>query len=161
MTSPWIQHVKNYQAQHGVSYKEAMQQSRASYQAKSGAGLKQMLRKGKNTVNRVAGDVNKYSQVAQDLTGGKFVLKNAIRKTRNTLNRVAPLVSMVAPEIGVPLTAALRMGGSFRPQGGSFRTHGGSNKRTMSRSNYNMLFPEHHSFRGVTPLSLSQFPEAM
>lgn len=31
MTSPWIEHVKRYQAEHGCSYKDALKGAKASY----------------------------------------------------------------------------------------------------------------------------------
>jgi hypothetical protein len=41
--NPWISHVKNYQAKHGCSYKEALQKSKATY--KKGSGILDILGK--------------------------------------------------------------------------------------------------------------------
>lgn len=162
MSSPWIQHVKNYQAQNGGSYRDAMQNARPSYNSNMTGGkfnLKNALRKTKNTVKKVSHEVNNnidkygqfvpqeyqnqlsqvqgYANQAQDLTGGKFNLNRAMRKTKNTVKQVknvariaAPVLSVVAPEFGIPLEAAvLATGGKIRKNpyllGGSFKTHGG------------------------------------
>jgi hypothetical protein len=38
MTSPWIQHVKAYQAKHNCSYKEALVGAKSTYKTISGKG---------------------------------------------------------------------------------------------------------------------------
>ena len=183
MTNAWIEHVKNYRAQNpGMSYKTAMHEAGASYTpgTMQGAGMKDMMRKAKNsakkarkTANRVSQEIDNnknlinmvapsamkqieqaqkiHAQIdnqAGQIMGGKFQLNRAVRKAKNTVKRVrdvartaAPILSMVAPEIGIPLTTALAMsggslgsargmnkyrsGGSFLV-GGSFNTPGAS-----------------------------------
>jgi len=96
--------------------------------------------------NKLANQGQAIAAQAQEMTGGKFVLKNAIRKTKNTAKRVgkvsnnvldqveryAPLVEGVVPfgaQIQSGLSAARMVadatGGSFRTHGGSFKVQGG------------------------------------
>ena len=48
----WIQHVKNYQQEHGCSYKEAMSRAKDTYQKQTGGSLKSMVRKATKTAKR-------------------------------------------------------------------------------------------------------------
>lgn len=50
----WVDHVKNYKNTNNVSYKEALQLARPSYQSKTGGDLATTIRKAKNTSKRVA-----------------------------------------------------------------------------------------------------------
>ena len=265
MSSPWIQHVKQYQSQHGGSYRDAMQNSRSSYQSQSGGkfsikktikrinkgahkanhlvnqygdlvpgeyakelkqaqniinhtqelsggkfnikkvgkrlkkGSKKLnhnisqvngaidkysnfvpdeyqgdMRKLKNTLNRVD-DVN--NQVSDELNGGRFNFKHAMRKAGHTVNKVkkyarvaAPILDVVAPEFGVPLTAALMAtggilvskkntyllnGGSFKVRGGSYITHGGKMFK-LSDSQSSLISTSHPSFNPPPPSTVKQ-----
>lgn len=69
MTSDWITHCKNYQAEHGCSYKDAMKQAKATY---TGGSLKSVVKKarhvGKHASNRVHhldDDINKVKKSAR------------------------------------------------------------------------------------------------
>jgi hypothetical protein len=64
MSSPWIQHCKQYQAQHGCSYREALSNAGASYQSQSGGSLKSVARKVRRTVNKGAHHAKKGSAQA-------------------------------------------------------------------------------------------------
>jgi hypothetical protein len=68
MTSPWIQHVRNYAEKNNVSYRDSMTLSRSSYKPMNGGDLKSAFRKAKNTTKTVA------------------------RKTKNTANRASKFV---------------------------------------------------------------------
>ena len=214
MSSPWIQHVKQFQNAHGCSYKDAMSLSRPSYQSVSGGkfsvsklakkgkrvlkktnkfydansgildsmvgdeaakamhtargysenvdqmsggkfNVKKVFKKGKkglkkassvydnnqDLIGAMAGAENAavlskaraYAQQADELTGGRFNLHHAMRKAGHTIGRAkavariaAPVLSVVAPEIGLPLAAGLAAtGGSYMTHGGSFQTGGG------------------------------------
>jgi len=111
MTSQWIEHVKAYQNQHGVDYKTAMREAKASYNKTGGAiKPKRILRKARNTVNRVGKEldqhqelinlvdkkgyakkarnvINKTQDVMDTIDGGKFNLHNAVRKGKNTVKK--------------------------------------------------------------------------
>lgn len=122
MPSPWIEHVKQFRAQHpGMSYAEALKAASSTYSgaaATSGGSVKTVVRKAKNT--------------------GKRVQKIA-RKTINTIdNNVVPIVEMtgatVVPEVASAYQVgklaykgskyATKKGGSFKVQGGSFKVQG-------------------------------------
>lgn len=153
MSSPWIQHVKQYQANHGGTYKEAMSASKATYMPMNGGkfNVKTAARKTVNTVKKGAkmgkkglkatnayydanqeliGEVVGSERAAElmqarktlgdidQLTGGKFKLDRAIKKTKRIARIAAPILSVVAPEVGIPLTTALAL------SGGSFKVHG-------------------------------------
>lgn len=54
MAGEWIEHVKKYSKEHGVSYKQAMKDAKASYKKVEGGSMKvkNVVRKTKNTVKR-------------------------------------------------------------------------------------------------------------
>lgn len=54
MASDWIEHVKQYAKQNGVSYKQAMKDAKPSYKKVEGGKMKakNVVRKTKNTVKR-------------------------------------------------------------------------------------------------------------
>ena len=153
MPSLWIEHVKKYQAEHGCTYKEAMQGAKCTYQCQKQEieggkiDMKKVSRKAKNTfktVNRKG--ANTYQRV-----------KKISDKVGNVLEKASPLLEMIDPELGVSAAAIntgihqmtgsgvkgkgrklgskvnpyLSKGGSFRvaSEGGSFRVasefHGG------------------------------------
>lgn len=131
MTSNWIQHVKKYQSEHpGMSYKQAMSEAKNTYVKcgsceKEGAGLKQVVRKAKNTVKRarktakqaskvvdqnknlinlVAPDaMDKIEQVQavhkqfEETIGGKINIGKVARKVKNTTKRARKIAKDVAP----------------------------------------------------------------
>ena len=67
MPSNWIQHVKQYAANNGVSYKDAMKLSKPSYNSAKGGDMKTTLRKAKNTTKRIAKVAGKASKAASKL----------------------------------------------------------------------------------------------
>lgn len=145
MPSPWIEHVKQFRAQHpGMSYAEALKSASSSYSGgtTSGGSVKTVVRKAKNT--------------------GKRVQKIA-RKTINTIDTVAPVMEMtgvtVAPEVVAPYEVAklaykgsklLKKGGSFKVQGGSFKVQGAGHagcsecgmKKPLCGSGFSKDFPK-------------------
>jgi len=156
--SEWINHVKNYQNQTGVSYKDAMTLARASYHPTGGKfSFNKAMKKVNKASKKVNNVANQYghlvpqeyqqqlqqaqniAQHTQELSGGKFNMKHALRKAGHTVNKVksiarvaAPILSVVAPEIGLPIEAALlatggRLAKSKNPyiNGGSMLTHRG------------------------------------
>jgi hypothetical protein len=223
----WTNHCKQYAKANNCTYGEALQLARGSYQSGGKMNLRNVVRKGKNSVNRgskivrrganqganfldkhnalissIDGELGRnLSSVSQGLrgvegvanqgvnaTGGKMKLKNVVRKARNTTRRVtrtldtvAPLVSLVNPEIGVPLMAANesvkaingsgrgrvckhcgavggQLAGSFKAIGGqtagSFKTIGGGVR--LGRSQSSILASTHNSFAVPFPKSLSR-----
>lgn len=129
MTSAWINYVKETQAKHGCSYKDAMQLASQTYQKKEGAGLKSVMRKvGKtakqvrkgarkvsnevskhqdfiNLINPEAGKAlesanSKFNEVDAKL-GGKFNLHKAVRKTKSTVKRARKITKSVAPLVAM------------------------------------------------------------
>ena len=68
MTSPWIEHVRNYSKKHNVPYEQAMSEAKSSYKPKTGGSLKTDARKAKNTTKTIA------------------------RKTKNTANRASDFI---------------------------------------------------------------------
>lgn len=129
MASDWINYVKETQAKHNCSYKEAMKLASQTYQKQTGAGLKSMARKVSKTAKRarkVARKVSKAVDKHQDFInfinpeagkaiesanskfnevdaklGGKLNLKKAVRKTKNTVNRVRKTAKSVAPLVAM------------------------------------------------------------
>ena len=125
----WIDHVKNYQQEHGCSYKEAMSRSKDTYQKQTGGSLKSMVRKATKTAKRarrVATNASKQVSKHQDFInlinpevgktiesanskfnevndklGGKFNLHKAMRKTKNTVKRVRKVSKDVAPLVAM------------------------------------------------------------
>jgi hypothetical protein len=79
----WTDHVRNYSNQHNVTYGEAMQLAKNTYQKQSGGDLKSAVRKTKNTVNR----------------GSKIVRKGA-RRTANFLDKHSDLLSNLDGDLG-------------------------------------------------------------
>ena len=130
----WTDHVKNYARQNGVSYKQAMSESKDSYNKMSGGNFaKNLERKTKkilrNTERKTVNSLNKANNIQ--------------RKTKNTVSRIlddaTPLVSLINPEIGVAMQGVksaisggkLKLGSKKNPyalKGGSFKTmsEGGS-----------------------------------
>ena len=112
MASNWIEHVKAYQQEHGVDYRTAMKEAKATYNKQTGAGFKpkKLLRKARNTVNRTSKELDKHQELVnlvdkkgyakkarkainktQDVMdvveGGKFNLHNAVRKGKHTVQK--------------------------------------------------------------------------
>lgn len=103
MPSAWIDHVKNYQQQHGCSYKDAMTQAKSSYKckcpsssssAKSGGSVKTVVRKVKNTIKKgkkgvkqVTKEIEKNQKfinlIAGDEMGAKVAKANDYAKEVN------------------------------------------------------------------------------
>jgi hypothetical protein len=135
MPSPWIEHVKQFRAQHpGMSYAEALKSASSTYSGKptSGGSVKTVVRKAKNTAKKIA------------------------RKTINTIdNNVVPVIELtgttVAPEVVVPYEAAKlaykgskllkKKGGSFKVQGGSFMVQGAGHAHAHGCSECGMKKP--------------------
>ena len=115
MTS-WTDHVKAYQQHHGCSYKQALSGASASYQpASSGAGLKSLARKAKNTTKRgmkladtampyaqqaaqmaniqVPGELAAAYGLAKQVNGGN--LRSTMRKAKHTAQRVKKVSNKV------------------------------------------------------------------
>lgn len=126
MSSPWIQHVKNTQAQYGVSYKEAMQIAKDTYNPQQGGSFKSVLKNARKATSRAkkaskfiddnadylqqfdtSGRIGKANKslkkginIADNLDaqlGGKFNFKKAARKARHTVNTVSHAVDRYAP----------------------------------------------------------------
>lgn len=99
----WINHVKDYQNKHNVSYKDALKMSRTSYKPKTGGDLKTTLRKAKNTskrVAKVAKNVSKKSMSVMDYAD-KYVelanpeLANNLRNVKTGLQGVSDIADQV------------------------------------------------------------------
>ena len=131
MTS-WTDHVKNYAQQNGVSYKQAMSESKNSYNKMSGGNFKNFERKVSNSLRtgerKIGNSLNKLNTVQRKV-------KNT---TKKIIDETAPLVSLVSPELalgmqGVKQAIGGRLGSKQNPyvRGGSFRTmsEGGSLKK--------------------------------
>jgi hypothetical protein len=127
----WTTHCKNYAAQNGCSYKEAMSRARPSDTPTSGGSVKTAVRKTKNTAKRVLGAVGPIvSLVDPEIGAAMAVSKKAL-------------------------------GGSFRTQGGSFKTHGGnihcphcgSQSSAISKNHSSVMGPMHPSFTPIKPPS--------
>jgi hypothetical protein len=126
MSSPWIQHVKNTQHHYGVSYKEAMQIARETYNPQHGGSFKSVMGKAKKATKQAkkasqfidnnahlidqfdkSGRISEANNllkrginIADNLDGqlgGNFKLKNAVRKARNTARTVSHAVDKYAP----------------------------------------------------------------
>jgi len=129
MTS-WTDHVKNYAQQNGVSYKQAMSESKNSYNKMSGGNFKNFERKIGNSLRsgerKIGNSLNKLNTVQRKV-------KNT---TKKIIDETAPLVSLVSPELalgmqGVKTAIGGKLGSKKNPytlKGGSFRTmsEGGS-----------------------------------
>ena len=139
MTSTsWTDHVKNYAQQNGVSYKQAMVDSKNSYQKMSGGNFKNFERKVSNSLRsgerKIGNSLNKLNTVQRKV-------KNT---TKKIIDETAPLVSLVSPELalgmqGVKTAIGGKLGSKKNPytlKGGSFRTmsesQGGSLKNVCS-----------------------------
>ena len=155
MSSPWIQHVKQFQQQHGGTYKDAMTLARPSYIPMSGgkfsvSGAMKTLKKGKaglKTANKLydqnqqlihmaVGDetartlqkARNYSEQADQLTGGKFNLKKAARKAKHTVNTASHLAMPLISTMAPELMPAMMA--AQAATGGSFKVHGGGMKKS-------------------------------
>lgn len=89
MTSAWVQHLKNYQAENGCSYKDAMQQARATYNpTMSGGSLKSVVKKANKLGHKIASvDVDR-------------VVDKVERKTKNTLKKIDEVDNLIGSKIG-------------------------------------------------------------
>jgi hypothetical protein len=114
MTSDWVQHVRQYSHENDVSYKEALKLAGPSYRAQKGGDLKSMLRKTKNTFNKVEKVAQKANKRA-DVIGrkAKNTIETVSRKGMNTgrklsqyANEALPAVTAMNPELGLALYAA-------------------------------------------------------
>ena len=129
MTSAWIQHVKDTQTKHGCSYKDAMKLASQTYQKQSGAGLKSVVRKVKNTTKKVRKGVRQASKQidkhqdfinfinedagksiskanakfkeADDKLGGKMDMRKVVRKAKNTVKKVKRVSKKMAPLVAM------------------------------------------------------------
>ena len=134
MTS-WTNHVKAYAQKNGVSYKQAMTESKDSYQKMSGGNFKNFERKVSNSLR--SGE-RKIGNSLQKLNTVQRKVKNT---TKKIIDETAPLVSLVSPELALGMQGVKqaiggklgsKLGSKKNPylRGGSFRTmsEGGSIK---------------------------------
>ena len=160
----WIEHVKNYAKKNGVSYKQAMVDSKDSYNKMSGGNFKNFERKVSNSLRtgerKIGNSLNKLNTVQRKV-------KNT---TKKIIEETSPLISLVAPEIalgmqGVKTAIGGKLGSKKNPyvRGGSFRTmsEGGSIKNvchhcgTMKGGGIgNMVY--HPSFNALPRKSFSK-----
>jgi hypothetical protein len=152
--SDWISHVKKYQAANGVSYKDAMRLSKASYKTQKGGDMKSVVRKTVNTAKRV-----------------KKVVKKGAKAGSRILDKAAPMLDVLDPELGAMLHAAngglkevasvvgsggrkrqlgtrKKVGGSFKVSGGCINCPSCGSGIGFGRSESSILSDTHNSFRG-------------
>ena len=164
MSSPWIQHVKQFQRNNGCSYKDAMIHARASYQPVSG-GKFSINKMRKKVIPKQARKITKAMRQfesfvpeeyqdefstaqglvsqAGNMDGGKFRLGKALRKTKNTVSRVAHTTKDVA-RVAAPLMmmsgnpALMSVGaaleGGIQATGGSFNSRLGRKEARGTRA---------------------------
>ena len=204
--SPWIDHVKRFQAQNPqYSYKDCLSLASPSYRSQSGAGVMGKIKGAKKAVKKsskmvaqgsqlvdqfgtplvsmvnpdagaklkatnakvknVNGKVTQVTRVGDQVIGGRFHLGKALKKSAKVMKYAAPVVSMVSPEIGVPMYAASQIIGSGSGkykrktaaqnkylQGGSFSRPGQSGG-CLNTSQSSMLSHLHPSFTPIIPRS--------
>jgi len=134
----WTDHVKNYAQQNGVSYKQAMSESKNSYNKMSGGNFKNFERKVSNSLRtgerKIGNSLNKLNTVQRKV-------KNT---TKKIIDETAPLVSLVSPELALGLQGVKqaigggRLGSKKNPyalKGGSFRTMSESQGGSISGKN--------------------------
>jgi len=138
----WTNHVKAYAQAHNVSYKQAMTDSKDSYNKMSGGNFKNFERKVSNSLKTGERKVSNSLRTGERKTVNSLQKgNNIVRKLRNTTTRVidevSPLVSLaLGPEIGLGLQGVKtaiggKLGSKKNPyalKGGSFKTmsEGGS-----------------------------------
>jgi len=133
----WTDHVKFYAQQNGVTYKQAMVDSKDSYQKMTGGNFTNFERKLSNSLR--TGE-RKIGNSLQKLNTVQRKVKNT---TKKIIDETAPLVSLVSPEIalgmqGVKQAIGGKLGSKKNPylRGGSFRTmsesQGGSLKNVCN-----------------------------
>ena len=94
MTSNWIEHVKAYQKEHGVDYKTAMKEAKASYQKTGGAiKPKRIMRKARNTVNKLSNEMDQHQDLINlvDKKGHSKKVRKAIDKTQDVMDIIDPI----------------------------------------------------------------------
>jgi len=105
MTSPWVEHVRNYSYKHNISYKDAMQKARASYKPqKTGGSMKSLVKKARRTVKKVNHASHKVNQMI-DQHGDLINDINPefgehLGKVRKTANRVQNISGRVQDVTG-------------------------------------------------------------
>ena len=173
----WTSHVKDYAKAHNVSYKQAMTDSKDSYQKMSGGNFKNFERKLSNSIKTGERKIGNSLRTGERKTVNSLNKANNIqRKAKNTVSRIiddaTPLVSLINPEIGLGLQAVKtsiggKLGSKKNPylRGGSFRTmsEGGSLKNVCNHcgtmtggglSNNSMIY--HPSFNAKPRKSFSK-----
>ena len=135
----WTDHVANYAKQHKISYKQAMSESKHSYNKMSGGNFAKNLERKtnnflRNTERKTVNSLNKANNIQ--------------RKTKNTVSRIlddaTPLVSLVSPELALGMQGVKsaisggKLGSKKNPyalKGGSFRTMSESQGGSLSGKN--------------------------
>jgi len=96
MSSNWVNHVKKYARENGVSYGEAMTLARSSYTpVKKGKGIGNIVRKTRNTLKKarkVSGNtikhIDKYGELARLVDEDAYNNLNKVSKSLNKVNDV-------------------------------------------------------------------------
>lgn len=113
-SSPWVAHVKQYQQQHGVSYKEAMSLARPSYTPVSSGG--------KFSIHKA------HKALKRKHVGRK--IQNSVHRAQKFADDNAGLISEMDSQFGTDITGAVRQGNSAigsaeqyasQVQGGKFK----------------------------------------
>jgi len=129
-------------------------------------------------VRQANNSIARAEEIASQVDGGKFHLNRVLRKAghsvqkaRSIARKAAPMLALAAPEIGLPLEAALlatggrvrakaaKKGGSFLAQGGAIG--GGQNcptcgSNTENRSRSSLVHPTHPSFNPKKPKTYTE-----
>ena len=100
--SEWINHVKQYQAEHGCSYKEALKCARCSYKKGSIEGgkfnLKKTVNKGAKGVNKGAKVLKKNEKLIKFAVGDEYA--DTVDKAIKVSNRASKIADEVETQTG-------------------------------------------------------------
>lgn len=129
----WTDHVRNYAAQNGVSYKQAMSEAKHSYNKISGGDFQSMARKTKNTLlNGERKAVNSLNKANKIIERGRVIQRKAKNTTSRIIDEATPLVALASPEIALGMQGMKRaIGGKLGTKNNPYAYKGGS-FRTMS-----------------------------
>ena len=175
----------------GAGFKDVVRKTRntAKRARKTAKRISHEIDRNEHLIQSVAGDkalqtvkkVQGLHDQFEEQIGGRIHMNKVLRKTRNTVKKAkkvakkatsvarqfAPVLDVVAPEIGIPLHAGLeiaeRYGGELGSEAGRAKYRKGGSFRVPSRSggalpatNSSMINPLHPSFNPLKPKPVSR-----